>query len=701
MRRAVIAGLLLLCCVQVRLPAAPASQAYRWRNVAIGGGGYVLDVYCHPGQRDLVYIRTDVGGFYRWNSALPGWTPLTDMFDAGRSNYYGGEGLALDPSDPRTVYIAAGKYEWAGPGTVFKSRDQGRSWVKLPIDVPMGGNEDHRWDGQRLVVNPLRPSTLLLGTRKNGLWRSTDAGASWARVPSFPGTGQPGAGINAIAFSPIEPGAAYASCFGDGVYVSRDDGSTWARTKAGPGDVSRLACASDGTLYASRSRGVARYDGVWKDISPQGAAERFCGIATDPNDPAGVLAATNAAKLDLFRSTDRGASWTCEKIAVTGTPQWYSSSMRQIQYAAGLAFDPCVRGRIWVTDWYAAYHASADVSPVNLTATERGHEELVAFDLLAPPSGPVLLSGVADVDGFVHSSLEDFPVGLGSYYGGRGPSFGDTTQIALCLSQPSRLARASSNRWDKTGLVTLSDDGGYSWRPASGWGDRAKPQRLAVSCADPDDIVVACMGGGPALVTRDGGKTWREAAGLPDPLMRGDVWNWQFPLASDGANGEAFYVFDDGAVFRSVDGGATFLRSDALVPRSVQAVVTAPGRPGEVWLCAGTSGLYRSRDGARTFLPVKSISAADLFAVGKAARAGDPPALYLRGAPAGGREGIYQSVDDGATWREISDPRVPVGDDPNCMAASLRTFGLVFIGTNGRGVYYGEPLDTERNALGK
>ena len=99
----------------------------------MGGGGYVTGIVAHPRARDVLYARTDIGGAYRWdpqcNTQGGGWLPITDFFPLKKSNFYGIESLAIDANDPDVVYIAAGKYKWAGPGAVFKSTDRGRTWL--------------------------------------------------------------------------------------------------------------------------------------------------------------------------------------------------------------------------------------------------------------------------------------------------------------------------------------------------------------------------------------------------------------------------------------------------------------------------------------------------------------------------------------------------------------------------------------------
>ncbi len=127
--------------------AAPTGP-YAWKNVAIGGGGFVSGIVFSAAQNGLAYARTDVGGFYRWDNSANQWTPLTDAFSAAQGNYLGGESIAPDPVDPNVVYAAGGMYESSGDGVILRSTNQGATWTSSAIGVAMGGNATGRGMGE-------------------------------------------------------------------------------------------------------------------------------------------------------------------------------------------------------------------------------------------------------------------------------------------------------------------------------------------------------------------------------------------------------------------------------------------------------------------------------------------------------------------------------------------------------------------------
>ncbi len=70
-----------------------------------------------------------------------------------------------------------------------------------------------------------------------------------------------------------------------------------------------------------------------------------------------------------------------------------------------------------------------------------------------------------------------------------------------------------------------------------------------------------------------------------------------------------------------------------------------------------------------------------------------PPVIYLYGT-VNGKDGIFRSLDFGKEWQDITPTeKVGIGCDPRVLEASKQHSGLVFIGTNGRGIYYGIPED--------
>lgn len=656
-------------------------------NVSLGGGGYVTGIYIHPLEKDLVYIKTDVGGFYRWNAANQRWIPLTDQFPRAQNNYYGGEALALDPKNPNIVYIAAGKYTadwWQYKGTIFKSTNRGRTWTKLNIDLKMGGNEDLRWAGERLAVNPFNSQIIFFGSRKDGLWKSLNAGKTWNRV-NFPGKLRDGIGITAITFNKQAPGTIYASAYGDGIYQSTDTGISWNKIAASPSEVLRIAVANN-ILYVTHSSGVSKFTKSWSNITPPDVKGTYNAISVNPKNSQDVIVVNFTENYpQMYRSLNGGSKWTQPKAKVNNTVSWWSEFMLSHPALAALEFDPNVTGRVWFTDWYGIWRTdNINANPVVWTNYQKGHEEVVVFTLVSPPKGSLLLSGVADVDGFNHNrGLDAFPAKM---FGGSGPQFQDTYSIAYNETNPLKMVRVGGTRGNNTYTGATSTDGGMTWKQFRGFPAKIMPNRVAMSATNPNLYVVAVSGSQP-LRTTDDGASWQKVSGLPNGLE--GAWNWAQPLVADKVDGNTFYYYADGKVYRSTNGGSSFeVMATSLTHADWHSLKTTPGVKGELWLSLDNQGLFRSTDGGKTFARIAGVEVSHLFALGKP-QTGNTPTLFLYGKVSKLGEGIFRSLDRGKTWTRIGTPSLPIGNVPNVMEASRQQFGLVFVGTNGRGIYYG------------
>jgi hypothetical protein len=96
-------------------------------------------------------------------------------------------GLSSSRSIPE-IPIACGSYTTphSPNGAILPSDDRGRTFKWTDMPFKFGGGEDGRGNGERFAVDPGDGRTLYLGTRRDGLWRSQDRGATWKRVTSFP-----------------------------------------------------------------------------------------------------------------------------------------------------------------------------------------------------------------------------------------------------------------------------------------------------------------------------------------------------------------------------------------------------------------------------------------------------------------------------------------------------------------------------------
>ena len=88
----------VLLAISAWVSAATSQHPYIWRNVKVGAGGFIPGIVFSRVEKGLVYLRSDMGGCYRWDDSPKIWIPLQDSM--AESSYFGGESIAPDPIDP-------------------------------------------------------------------------------------------------------------------------------------------------------------------------------------------------------------------------------------------------------------------------------------------------------------------------------------------------------------------------------------------------------------------------------------------------------------------------------------------------------------------------------------------------------------------------------------------------------------------------
>jgi hypothetical protein len=195
-----------------------------------------------------------------------------------------------------------------------------------------------------LAVDPVRANTVYAGAATGGVWRSTDAGATFASV--WPGTLTPSIGALAISSAGVlyagtgegNPGGGSVTFPGNGVYRSADGGATWShlglagserigRLAIDPTNANRIFAAATGSLFVPGGvRGLYRStDGgtTWQLVlAGANATTGAVDVAIDPGTPSRVYVAMwdhrrapegrvyGGVGSGIYRSTDGGATWT-------------------------------------------------------------------------------------------------------------------------------------------------------------------------------------------------------------------------------------------------------------------------------------------------------------------------------------------------------------------------------------------------------
>ncbi len=246
-----------------------------WTNMGLKDSQHIGKIVVDPRDSNVVYVAAQgplwsAGGDRGLYKTSDGGKTWKLILSAGE--YTGANEVHLDPRNPDVVYAVlhqrfrnvAALMDGGPESGIHKSTDGGETWHELTNGIPA---EDKGKIG--LSISPVNPdvvyATIELAQRTGGLWRSTDAGASWEKRSDevYSGTGPHY--YQEIYASPFDVDTLYQVA--PNLYKTVDGGKTMQPLKNStvhtdyhvvvfdPDDPNYLMVGNDGGLYESFDAG--------------------------------------------------------------------------------------------------------------------------------------------------------------------------------------------------------------------------------------------------------------------------------------------------------------------------------------------------------------------------------------------------------------------------------------------------------------
>jgi photosystem II stability/assembly factor-like uncharacterized protein len=275
-------------------------------------GARINVIAVHPTDENIIYLGFSSGGLWKTTDAGKTWKPIFDD-----QPFLAISVIEFDPTNPNTIFVGTGDhnvsgYPFLGDG-VWKSTDAGATWKNIGLAQTN--------IIARLRINPKNPKMMFAATMglpyihdgNRGLYKTSDGGTTWKKTLYVSDS----TGVIDLVMDPFNPSTLYAASwdrirntkeslvggFGSKVWKSTDDGETWTE----------MFIPYDPTVARSRI-GLA--------ISNQ-TPDRLWVTSVDDN---------NLDFEGLWRTDDGGANWlTLPAQGLQGTLGnfgWYFGQLR-------------------------------------------------------------------------------------------------------------------------------------------------------------------------------------------------------------------------------------------------------------------------------------------------------------------------------------------------------------------------------------
>jgi len=643
-------------------------------------------------------------------------------FRGGRSAAV--EGIA---SQPNTYYFGS-----VGGG-VWKTVDGGETW-KAVSDGFFGGSIGavavSEWDPNVVYAGGGEKTVRGNVSHGDGMWKSTDAGATWTQVGL-----KDSRHIPRVRIDPRNPDLVYAAVLGHlfapsqerGVYRTKDGGKSWERILFANDNAGAVDLTLDPTnsriLYASTWRvrrtpyslesggeGSALWkstDGgdTWKNLSrmkgmPKGPLG-IIGVSVSRSNPQNVYAIVEAEEGGVFRSRDGGETW--EKVNE-------SRDLRQrAWYYSRIYADPQDEDTVYVVN--VRFQKSKDGGKTfSSIATPHGDNH----DLWIAANDPQRM--IESNDGGANVTTD----GGRSWTGQDNQPTAQFYRVTTDNSFPYRLLGAQQDN-SAVRIRHRSNDSSIGFRD---WEETAGGEsgHIVAKPDDPDVVYGGSYGGYLTMMNHRTGE-FRDLNPWPDnPMGHGaegatERFQWNFPLLFSPHDANTLYAASQ-HLWKTTDGGANWTRISGDLTRNDQskmgpsggpitkdntsveyygtifAVTESSLEPGVIWTGSDDGLIHITRDGGQTWknvtaaAPAKTVMPQGLMINSIDASPFDKGTAYVAGTAYKSddfRPYLYKTTDYGATWTKITNG-IAADHFTRVVRSDKRRKGLLFAGTE-RGMY--------------
>ncbi|CAN5118615.1 hypothetical protein BH09BAC5_BH09BAC5_02040 [soil metagenome] len=571
--------------------------------------------------------------------------------------------VAFHPTDPNTIYVGA------PIGGLWKTTNAGASWTPLTDGLPYVSVGS-------CIVDPVNPNNIYISVGDHigwwnnslGIYKSTDGGVTW-NPSGLSWTLSQGNAIAKIEMDPYNNQVIYA-CTTAGLYKTSDAGVTWNIVQTGdhsdlefePGTSNIYTAKYD---YWGSSEVYRSIDGgsSWNAITSFGMQYNYIRIAVTPANPAKIAMLCSTTNHPLYMSSDWGNTVNYVSDVAENSILFISPTDETIMYTGGVYIQKSTNsGQTFntITWWYYNF-PYADV---------HADQHNVFFD-------PLDMDKIYFCnDGGVY------------HYSESTDNWGDISN-GLIITQFYKIAASAADPMMIIGGT--QDNGGRmresngSWRATNG-GDAME---VAVDPTD-DNIIYTTYINGQIYRSLD---KWTNdtyydiSANIPGGQPNG---SWVTPYMLDPSDNNSIVAgYDD--VWRSTNQGGnwTQLSTNIANGNTLECLEVAPSDFNTIYCSAGST-LYKTSDLGATWTTHNAGGSPSITSI--VVNPTNPNQVWIT---RGGYTSIYKvqmSLDGGSTWTNLSSglPNVSV----NTSLYENGSANLIYIGTDA-GIYY---RDTITNA---